>query len=91
MDLTIFTAAAQLGGTVFTVVVFLWYLSKRDDKNDKNNIRQSEGNILLATALQGLRDVIIRNTTAVGQSIPTQEENTGAIKKNTDTIKKNGK
>lgn len=54
MDTTINTIA-QLGGTVFTVVAFLYYLSKYQDK-------QIEANIKLAIALENLTDIIYKNS-----------------------------
>lgn len=68
------TQYVQLGGQVVVVVLFLNYLSKRDDK--------------LGNALDRLREVILQNTVAVRENKPVVSDNTHAVKKNTDTIKK---
>lgn len=90
MDITFIKEAAQLGGTVFTVVAFLWYLSKRDKDSHESNTRQIEANVLLAKALQRLTDKIeanssmnVDNTAKIKESVDAVEENTESIKKNT--------
>lgn len=72
MDVTIFTQAAQLGGTVFTVVAFLWYLSKRDDSWSDFLHKNTESQINLAQSLQRLTDIVEYNSNV-------NKVNTGAI------------
>lgn len=81
MDLTLVKDFAQLGGTVVTVLLFLNYLTKRDDKWTDSLKASSDSNVKLARALQKLTDTILKNTPAVSK-------NTGAVKENTDTVKK---
>ena len=68
METTI-NALAQLGGTVFTVVAFLYFL-------DRNTKSQTEAQIKLATALENLTNKIIYNSNA-------SNSNTVALNKNT--------
>jgi cell division protein FtsX len=82
MDLNFITQASQLGGTVFTVVAFLWYLVRTSDK-------QIESQVNLAQSLQKLTDVIERNTIESNKSTITGIENTQAVKGNTEVIDKN--
>ena len=72
MDSTINTIS-QLGGTVFTVVAFLYYL-------DKNQTKQIDANIKLAVALENLTDIVIKNS-------PVNTKNTLALGENTETMK----
>lgn len=103
---TIFIQAAQLGGTVFTVVLFLWYLVKRDvqltnviDDGTQARKENAEANLRLARALQKLTDVIEKNSNVnvaikgkLDENITAVKENTTVIDKNTEIIdKKNGK
>lgn len=98
MEISVFTTAAQLGGTVFTVVMFLWYLSKRDDKWTDSLKNSSDSNVLLARALQRLTDRIevnsnvnIQNTTKIDENVVAVKKNTEVISKNTEIIGSNGK
>lgn len=86
---TIFTTAAQLGGTVFTVVMFLWYLSKRDKALNASVSKNSESNIILATSLQKLTDIVEVNTVTLNRSVDTIERNKVSLDKNTDVVDKN--
>jgi len=56
--------AANLGGTVFVTVAFIWYLSKRDKDLTKmmaNHLEhQQKSNVKLAKSLQKLTDVILQ-------------------------------
>ena len=60
----LFIQAAQLGGTVFVTVAFLWYLAKRDKDLTKmmsNHLEhQQKSDLKLAKSLQKLTDVIIQ-------------------------------
>lgn len=95
----IFIPAAQLGGTVFTVVAFLWYLTKllkvqtdRDEVQARAIEKQADSNVKLAVAFQLLSSIITKNTIAVKANKPAVEDNTGAVDENTAVIKvKNGK
>ena len=71
MDATI-QVIAQLGGTVFTVVAFLYYL-------DKNQTKQIDAQVALAIALENLTAV----TTA---HVNSENRNTTATDKNTNTM-----
>lgn len=75
---------AQLGGTVVTVVLFLNYLAKRDNKWTDSLKASSDANVVLARALQRLTDRIEIN-------VPAVSKNTDAVQENTEAIKKNGK
>lgn len=79
---TVFIQAAQLGGTVFTTVAFLWYLLKTTDK-------QIESQVALAKALQRLSDIVERNTEENSRGSVNRSENTVAVKENTGVIDKN--
>lgn len=79
---TIFIQAAQLGGTVFTTIAFLWYLLKTSDK-------QVQAQITLARALQRLTDIVERNSSAATVNTSKIGENVNALKENTETVKKN--
>lgn len=72
MDSTINTLA-QLGGTVFTVVIFLYYLSKYQDK-------QIDAQVQLAVALENLTNIVINN-------FNMNTKNTDALGKNTEAMK----
>lgn len=72
MDSTINTLA-QLGGTVFTVVIFLYYLSKYQDK-------QIDAQVQLAVALENLTNIVINN-------FNMNTKNTDALEKNTEAMK----
>lgn len=85
------TQYAQLGGIVVTVVLFLRYLTTRDNKWTDSLKASSDSNVILARALQRLTDTVIKNTSVVEENIPVVSKNTGAVQDNTDTIKKNGK
>ena len=65
----LFIQAAQLGGTVFVTISFLWYLLKRDTQLNKmmnNHLEhQQKSNLKLAKSLQKLTDVIIQFHKAV--------------------------
>lgn len=95
---SIFLPAAQLGGTVFTVVAFLWYLGKRDtiftnlvNKGYDAQIETSKSSTVLAVALQKLTDKIEKNSNMSITNTDKLEENIGATTKNTEAIKTNGK
>jgi hypothetical protein len=72
MDQTI-TTISQLGGTVFTVCAFLWYLSKYQDK-------QVAAQITLAIALENLTNQIIRNSSTNTTNSVATDKNTLAMK-----------
>ena len=72
MDSTISTIS-QLGGTVFTVVAFLYYL-------DKNQTKQNDASIRLAVALENLTDIVCKNASV-------SMKNTLALGENTETMK----
>lgn len=102
MDLAFITASAQLGGTVFTVVAFLWFLSKllndintRQAVRDKDQIvasdRQSDTNIRLATALENLSNKVNVNSDANIKNTQVIKENVSAVIDNTEAVSKNGK
>ena len=85
---TFIIPASQLGGTVFTVVAFLWYLTKllkvqeiRDKEAVMATNKQSKSNIILAKSLQELTDIIDKNKSAI-------DKNTNIVNKNTNVIKK---
>lgn len=86
---TIFVQAAQLGGTVFVTVAFLWYLTKRDAEAAILSKTQADSNLILARALQKLSDIVSRNTVAVGTAVTTRKKNTKAIDDNTTVVDKN--
>lgn len=95
MDVTIFTQAAQLGGTVFTVVAFLWYLTGRDNHWASSLTSNAEANIKLARALQQLTDRIDRNSTVnlsntakIDENLRAVSDNTAVIDKNTEILRK---
>lgn len=75
MDATINTLA-QLGGTVFTVVAFLYYLSKYQDK-------QIDSQVALAVALENLTNKIATNSIVNTNNSHKLEDNTIATEKNT--------
>lgn len=92
-DLNIFTQAAQLGGTVFTVVAFLWFLSKLNANQvtrDKDAViatnRQSDSNIDLARALERLSMIITSNTAVNLKNTEVIKENLSAVKDNTEVV-----
>lgn len=70
MDATISTIA-QLGGTVFTVVAFLFYLSKYQDK-------QITAQVALAIALENLTQKIMTNSTVNNLNTIAVDHNTVA-------------
>lgn len=93
METTIFTQAAQLGGTVFVVIVFLWYLSKRDVQAHARDESQTlvlekvaTSNIVFAKALQKLTDVIESNSNINVKNTTKISENTTAVDKNTAVV-----
>jgi len=71
MDATINTLA-QLGGTVFTVCAFLYYL-------DKNQTKQIEANIQLALALDNLTQKICSNSVSNRENTIATDKNTKAM------------
>lgn len=92
------TTYAQLGGTVVTVLLFLNYLTKRDNKWTDSLKDNVQANILLAKALQRLTDMVERNSTTstantskISENVSAVKENTDAAVKNTEAIKTNGK
>lgn len=92
MDIAIFTQAAQLGGTVFTVVAFLWYLSRRDNHWTDSLKDNSIANLELAKALQKLTDIIENNSIINRQNTGAVQDNTVATDKSTAETKiTNGK
>lgn len=103
METSVFTQAAQLGGTVFTVVSFLWFLrhhlddtNKRQTIRDKEQVkasnRQSSSNVNLAKSLQHLADKININSVVNTKNTKIIKENMVAVKDNTAAVKNgNGK
>ncbi len=75
MDAQINTIA-QLGGTVFTVVAFLYYLQK-------NQQQVIDAQIKLAIALETLTQKIDTNTLINSVNSAKLRENTGAVQDNT--------
>jgi hypothetical protein len=71
MDATINTLA-QLGGTVFTVIAFLYYL-------DKNQTKQIDANIKLAVALENLTDIVVKNSNVNTKNTVALDNNTNAM------------
>lgn len=93
MDLTYIKDFAQLGGTVVTVVLFLRYLTTRDNKWSDLLKSNSDSNVALAKALQKLTDKIeansnvnMRNTSKINENLTAVKDNTESIKKNTEII-----
>ena len=76
MDATINTIA-QLGGTVFTVISFLYYLSKYQDK-------QIDAQVSLAVALENLTNKINTNSIVNTNNSDKLVDNTIATEKNTN-------
>jgi hypothetical protein len=70
---------AQLGGTVFTVVAFLFYLSKYQDK-------QIEAQVALAVALENLTRIVTNNSIVNTANSIKLQANTDATKVNTDHL-----
>ena len=93
MDISIFSEAAQLGGTVFVTVVFIYYLTKRDKALNDIMSKSADANITLATALQRLTDTVLANTGSKAENTIAVGENTSAVDKNTAKVNKdtNGK
>lgn len=72
MESTVNTIA-QLGGTVFTVCAFLYYL-------DKNQTKQIDANIKLAIALENLTDIVMCNSNVNTKNTKALDNNTEAMK-----------
>lgn len=96
----LFIPAAQLGGTVFTVVAFLWFLSRllnninaTQVQRDKESIiasnRQAESNITLAIALEKLSNSVTSNTATNVKNTEVIKENVSAVKETAGAIKEN--
>ncbi len=79
---------AQLGGTVVVVVLFLNYLTKRDNKWTDSLKYNSQANITLAKALQRLTDIVEKNSNVNIVNTDKIKENTEAAVDNTEAIKK---
>ena len=97
MDFTFLSQAAQLGGTVFTVVIFVRYITTRDKEANESSIRQTKSNLILGRALQKLTDMVEintgeshKNTVSIGKSKSAIDKNTDVIDKNTEVIGING-
>lgn len=71
MDATVNTIS-QLGGTVFTVVAFLYYLSKYQDK-------QIAAQVALAIALENLTDMVTKNSQVNTKNTVALDHNTEAM------------
>lgn len=82
---------SQLGGTVIVVLLFLNYLTKRDNKWTDSLKNNSEANVMLAKALQKLTDRIEMNSSVNIQNTTKIDENVSAVKKNTEGLDKNTK
>lgn len=85
---SIFVTAANLGGTVFTVTIFLWYLSKRDREAGVLSKTQADSNIVLAKALQELSTIVSHNTIETSKASSKSSRNTEAVEKNTKVVNK---
>lgn len=83
------TTYAQLGGTVVTVLLFLNYLTKRDNKWTDSLKDNVQANILLAKALQRLTDMVERNSSMSIANTSKIIENVSAVKENTESVKEN--
>lgn len=81
------TQYIQLGGQVVVVVLFLNYLTKRDNKWTDSLKASSDSNVVLAKALQRLTDVVERNSSVSVKNTDKIEENVVATDKNTAVIK----
>lgn len=99
MNITFLTQAAQLGGTVFTVVAFLWFLSKLlTDQNERQSIRdreaivasnrESDTRVILAKALEKLSGRLISNTITNTENTEVIKENVVAVIDNTKAVSK---
>lgn len=78
---------SQLGGTVITVLLFLNYLIKRDNKLGDSLKASADSDVILAKALQRLTDMVERNsslsainTNKIDENVVATDENTKAIK-----------
>lgn len=96
----LFIPAAQLGGTVFTVVAFLRYLSStsrsqeesqrhRDKEAVMASNRRAKSDIVLAQSLQKLTDMVEINTNESNRNTKSVKTAKVAIDKNTEVIDKN--
>lgn len=96
----LFIPAAQLGGTVFTVVAFLTFLTKilksqensqrvRDEEAVLASNRRAKSDIVLARSLQKLTDMVVINTNESHKNTKTLGRSKVAIDKNTEVIDKN--
>lgn len=85
------TTYAQLGGTVVTVILFLNYLNKKDNKWTDWLKDSSKSNIELAKALQKLTVVVENNSTILNNTFYNRTANTEAVKENTEVIDKGTK
>lgn len=97
---TLFLPAAQLGGTVFTVVAFLTYLTRRERSQDASQAyrdreavtasnRRARSDIILAKSLQRLTTMVEINTNQSSKNTKTLGKSKISIDKNTDVIDKN--
>jgi hypothetical protein len=92
MDITTIKDLSQLGGTIVTVLLFLNYLTKRDNKWTDSLKANSNSNVVLAKALQKLTDKVEINITSLSKNSPILEKNTKAVSGLKDVIKNgNGK
>jgi hypothetical protein len=64
--------SAQLGGTVFVTLAFLYYLTKRDKEWTTLLSKEMDSQIKLSRSLQKLTDIIKRNTSAVVKNTNNQ-------------------
>lgn len=96
----LFIPAAQLGGTVFTVVAFLAFLTRilnsqetsqrhRDKEAVNASNRRAKSDIVLAKSLQQLTDMVEVNNAASNKNTLSVKTAKVAIDKNTDVIDKN--
>lgn len=80
--------AAQLGGTVFTVVIFLRYITTRDRTMGTVLNKNASAQLKLAHSLQKLTDKIDENTITIGKNISITKQNTNAVSKVAKIVKK---
>ena len=73
-----FESLASLGGTVVTVVAFIWYLTQKDKAN---NVIYEKFNATIANHLEHSSKVIERNNEAYTQIAVTLKELCMVIKK----------
>ena len=64
--------SAQLGGTVFVTLAFLYYLTKRDKEWTTLLSKEMDSQIKLSKSLQKLTDIIKKNTITVVKNTNNQ-------------------